>query len=191
MELNAIRIVADWLAGKVDPAAGVNRLLWDVPLDKGDSKPLLLTGVYAETDYAELAHGVVPAGVKPPLLIVALGGDVEYDGEITTVEQNARIPIMVGFVGGDDAREAPDAKTAHHRFVTLRAVRRSLCLLNQNEAEAPELRARTRNGIQLLDCTSMRTIVPTPEQRALYGGLAFLSTWNARDFQPYPNSVSE
>jgi hypothetical protein len=148
MELEAIRILADWLA---DATRGVNALLPAVPRDIGDAQPALVTIVdETRTDWVarrDVPSDVIDAGSVIAISIADLG---DFQPVIPSVYRNAHIPVLFRYL----CKNAKTADGVRDGLYTKRAIARSLKLLMDNDSAAE----RYRNAIRLEGLTDWKVI---------------------------------
>lgn len=150
MTTEFLRVIADWLTG--DHAASVNTLLPLIDRDAGDAQPPAVT-VYDATRHGFVARRVLAKkgdDVTWPLLTVMLLNDLELDGEVMTTYRDGRGSALVLYAHKEVDTELALAAGGY----TMRAVLQSIAELN-----APaNVAARTRHGVCLTHCTSVREI---------------------------------
>lgn len=137
--LEAVRIVADWLA---DPTYGVSAKLAGVPRDGSDTVSATV-GIEDETRNDEVARGRVPDGSTTVVIGVGVSSHMEgvFDtSELRPIKRDHQIPLLLRmrYVGEDSSTAVRDL------YYVWRAVSRSLEELRQGSATA--ITARTRNS---------------------------------------------
>lgn len=149
-----VRIVADWLNGTTSGSSSVATVLAlsDFPKDAADSLPSNPTH-YDSTRHPFAARGEFPrdASVSYPCVVVGWGG---YRDEISPAEtqsagshitrSEATVLVTIAHRLQDSDEGVEDVGYLH------RAVRGSLALFHAEGVGA----ARTRNGVQLVQCLS-------------------------------------
>lgn len=167
MHVEALRILADWLA---NPEFGVNALLSSVPIDETDTQPDQVT-VVDESRTGWLARSELPKGVcdDGPLLGVSVLDEATVQSNPQLLVQHwtdGSLPIVVRYFGEniDSAKGYCDAS------YTLRAAKSSLLLLALHD----NLPARERNLVRIARLEGFR-IVPMKEDLKdvrVWGGMA-------------------
>lgn len=146
MQLEAQRIVADWLA---DATSGVNAKLDVLSYDGTDTQPADLATIVAACDDTNAAFGRFD-GLTLPAVIVA-PRDIEHkDPEIP--QPNSGVDGVVTLLIRYAERTADGAKALRNGAYVTKAILASLRELHKNENAA----SRTRNDIQLWSCEGLR-----------------------------------
>lgn len=145
MQLEAIRLVADWLNGVTtgSTAYSINAQLPGVPLYAGDTQPPTVT-VYDSTRHPWVARRLAPEdnAVTTPAVVVMENAAPTVDGEIDQSYRDGTFHIAVIYL----IDVSDSAKGNRHALYTKRAIMRSLAQLHITDA------ARQANSIALYVC---------------------------------------
>lgn len=143
--VEAVRMVADWLAGVTLDAQGASQAvtvqLAAMSYDGSDTNPGLAGGVVDETRNGDAARNDIPATL--PALVVSVE-ELEVDtATMVSTEQRGTVRVLVRYA----ADNVVSASAARDSYYVMRAVRRSLQRLNlPGEAN----NGRKRNGVAIL-----------------------------------------
>lgn len=178
MQLEAIRIVADWL-GNPSSSTSVNYYLDTVELDAGDSRPENVT-VYDATRHGWVARRRLSregSNVDFPALAV-VAPSTSGDGTVyDAVMRKGTIEVAVVYVDQDHE----SASGAAAGLYTMRAVRRSLNQLNLNANDS----SRRRNDIYLVNwLTFSEASAEMQFNDAVVVAPTLVTTWTIRDDAP-------
>lgn len=184
MELEVVRIVADWLNGVTTNRYSVNALLPSTPRDAGDAQPPDVA-VYDATRDEWVARKIVPNddAVTLPALAVFLADTPQLDGEVETVIRDGKCSVGIAYF----LDQSDLAESMRNALYTKRTILRSLKQLHEN---ANATTVRLRNNVQLRLCEQLR-LVPTVGH---WGGgndsgdswlaTAILADYTVRDLAP-------
>ena len=146
MELNTVRMVADFLKDGVN---GVAALLATTPRDVGDPLPALTGGVADSTRDDWVARRHVSHDGGPALPAIAVFANViTLDGEVHTVVRDGVLDVGIAYVAENSDTPAGNAAALYVR----RTILRSLNAFNSNAHEAD----RTRNNIVIFACEQLK-----------------------------------
>jgi hypothetical protein len=174
MELNTVRIVADWLA---DATYGVAALLPTTPRDGGDPVPSLAGGIADSTRDGWVARQFVPreGGPTRPALAV-FARPTTLDGEVHTNHRDGTIEIVIAYVGSESDTAAGNAAALYVR----RTVLRSLAVLNSNAQAA----SRLRNNVAVFACDTLKLGALQDQWGDTLITDAVVATFTVRDLAP-------
>ena len=174
MILEAVRIVADWLA---DSTNGVNALLASVPREADTAVPPAVT-VFDSSRHGFVARGQIPESIERlPALLVS-----PADQSMDQVSPAARpfpadttITLLVRYA----TQRQDTAQAERDASLTIRAIWRSIGMLMQSNATTEA--ARNRNSVQLWTVSSMQaaTLYQDNQDTVVTGGV--LVTCRVRD----------
>lgn len=190
MELDAVRMVADWLkkgtngsTGTNDGPSSVNALLGNVPRDPGDVLPSNVT-VYDSTRDGWVARLHVPyeaGGISYPAVAVFPAADPTFDGEITTNLRDGTADIACMIVD-ERSDSAPGLASA---LYTARAILRSLKLLSDQLNQGPLYdTVCRRNSVALRGCQSLRLARGGITKSGIVLQTGVIATYHIRDEAP-------
>lgn len=183
MQLEPIRIVADWLA---DGSTGysVNELLDTVELDGEDERPNDVT-VWDSTRHGWVSRKRLSregSGVALPALAVMLGAELRAEGTPPTgTTRDGTVQIAIAYVEADEDHASGSAAALY----TLRAVTRSLYQLNLNAYATSH---RTRGNIYLKHLVELSEGDVSVQWNDAVVTAALITTWAVRDQAPAPPS---
>ena len=177
MMLEALRIVADWMA---DPTYGVNAALRQVPRDPNEPEPMRVLAITDST--REPSSGRTYVGPSLPYLALSLGGPSTLDGAVHAAWREATdvtVDVRLWVAKTDTARAKRDA------LYIVRAIMASLRELNRNEQEA----ARTRNsvGMTLASTVMAMETIEVAGDAACMAGVVLTCTM--RDLRPTISTI--
>jgi hypothetical protein len=174
MELETVRIVADWLK---DPVNGVAALLPTTPRDVGDALPVLTGGIADSTRDGWVARKAVPHEGGPTLPALAVfANPITLDGEVHTSHRDGQIDVVIAYVSMDSDSSAANAAALYVR----RTVLRSLAILNAN-AHADD---RRRNSIAVFACDALKLGSLRDQWGDVFISDAIVATFHVRDLTP-------
>lgn len=187
MQLEPIRIVADWLNGVTTGSSdySINAQLPSVERDGGDAQPPAVH-VYDETRDGWVARRDVPndAAIALPAIVVCYGQPMTIDGEIhqngTAAIRGGKAQIIVGYL----LDKSDTALSVRNALYTKRAILRSLTQLH-DETNAPT--ARLRNNVSLRICDDMTLTPPLArwgDSRDAWLATAAVLDYTVRDLAP-------
>lgn len=178
-----VRIVADWLNGTTASSSSVATILAlsDFPKDTADSLPANPTH-YDATRHGFAARGQFPrdGSVTYPCVVVGFGG-MRYDFQRKTHTGNAQLQQGEATVVVTVASRLQDTdENVEDIGYLVRATLGSLARLH-----APtQLAGRTRNGVQLLECTAMQLVPIRGEPEDLLVGTQITLTYLTHETTP-------
>lgn len=175
MILNGIRMLADRLA---DLTTGVNAELGNVQYDGTDVQPAAVA-VYEETTTGWLARRQVPVPDQVVLPAVAVGllQEFEVEGQVMTINRDATAVPFIVFYVGQDSKSEDGLRDACY---VMRAVLRSL----RGYFDDANLAGRTRNGVNIEGCASMRLTAARGLLGEAEATVAVLVSCQMRDTDP-------
>jgi hypothetical protein len=183
MQLEPIRIVADWLA---DESTGydVNTQLLYVELDGGDTRPNPVT-VHDSTRHGWVARKRLSReglNFALPAMAVLLASQLEMEGTPPTGQhRDGEIQIAIVWVEADEEHASGTAAGLY----ALRAARRSLYQLNLNDYAVSH---RTRGNVYLKNLASMSEGEAGMKWNDAVVTAALVTTWTVRDQAPEPQT---
>lgn len=179
MELETIRMVADWLEGAAPGSsnASVNAFLPSVPRDAGDDVPPNVT-VYDSTRDEWVTLQKVPheSEVTLPALVVCPADALRMDGEVMTVFRDGRGKLAVVYVD----RRADRKALNQNALYTARAVRQSLKAFH----DPVNAGSRARNNIHLLNCEQIEELGIYKEWADAWASRVVMPEYRIRDLLP-------
>jgi hypothetical protein len=181
MELEVVRIVADWLANKTLAGAGVNPMLSSIPLDSGDTSPPPVA-VFDATRDSWVARRMLPndTSITLPAVAVFLLNAAQLDGEVAQYYRRRQV------LGRDCL---PLREIGHEDRDAMRALYQARDpAFAQAAPRAAERQPRAcANNVHLYTCTGMTldpTVADWQRSGAPWLATAVLCDYQVRDLAP-------
>lgn len=182
MQLEIVRIVADWLR---DPVNGVNALLPGIPLVADDAAtpppPVLIEDETRQPDPATRRVNQDEADQEAPYdkpilsVLVSDPGQSDDDQPSSGADRDARATLLVWYL----TPEKDEATAMRHASYTLRAALQSLRRLHQVDPAN-----RTLNHVTLWYCTGIQTVRVKAEREDSIATSGLMARYVIRDTQP-------